>query len=170
MQFKIFTRKVLPPTYKTTVHMIFVKLFNYSCTSSPSSTILPKIVPSTMKGREYCPFLNKCCREKVLVLWRELLEDVVLQLVCRTFLFQTSISWHCLYSSHLNHPNIRGCKMRQETTCLFLIALPALMVGNELINNNAFISIVPVQSASPMLMATSCGTWEFCLNPELFCS
>ena len=41
--------------------------------------------------------------------------------------------------------------MRQETTCLFLIALPALMVGNELINNNAFISIIQVQSASPML-------------------
>ena len=33
-----------------------------------------------------------------------------------------------------NHPDIHGCKMRQETTCLFLIALPALMVGNELIN------------------------------------
>ena len=45
--------------------------------------------------------------------------------------------------------------MRQETTCLFLIALPALIVGNELINNNAFISIIQVQSASPMLMATS---------------
>ena len=87
-----------------------------------------------MKGPEYCPFLHKCCREKVLVLWRELLKDVVLQLVCQTLFISDKYFLTLPVFISSNHPDIHGCKMRQETTCLFLIALPALMVGNELIN------------------------------------